>query len=71
MDIPNEMPGLIEEEAKDAMKYATLALAHRADQPDLADMFMELSGEELHHMQMISDELTKMVKRLHEQYHNS
>lgn len=65
------MPGLIEEEAQDAMKYANLAIAHRVEHPDLADMFMQLSAEELHHMKMISDKLSGMVTALHEQYHRA
>ena len=69
MDIPDGMPELIAEEAKDAMKYANLALAHRADHPNLADMFMKLSAEELHHMQMISEKMAGMVETLHNQYH--
>ena len=65
------MPGLIEEEAQDAMKYANLAIAHREKHPDLADMFMQLSSEELHHMKLISDKLAGMVSALHEQYHHA
>lgn len=68
-EIMKIMPGLIAEEAQDAMKYANLALAHRADHPDLADLFMRLSSEELHHMQMIADALAGMVNSLHDQYH--
>lgn len=68
-DIMKIMPGLIAEEAQDAMNYAHLALKHRADHPDLAEMFMKLSGEELQHMQMISDKLAGMVNSLHDQYH--
>ena len=71
MEIPSGMPELIEEEAKDSMKYANLALEHKADHPALADMFMQLSAEELHHMQMISDRMTAMVEKLQEQYHNA
>ena len=71
MDIPEGMPALIEEEAKDAMKYASLAMAHRADHPELADMFMQLSADELHHMQMISGKMAGMVEKLHEQYHGA
>jgi len=71
MDIPSGMPELIAEEAKDAMKYADLALKHRADHPELADLFMELSEEELHHMQMISDKMAGMMKALHEQYNRA
>ena len=68
-DIMKIMPGLIAEEAQDAMKYANLALTHREDHPELADLFMQLSGQELHHMQMISDKLAGMVNALHDQYH--
>lgn len=66
----DNMPKLIAEEAQDAMNYAHLALEHREDHPDLAEMFMKLSGEELHHMQMISDKLAAMVSDLHAQYNN-
>ena len=68
-DIMKIMPDLIAEEAQDAMKYANLALSHREDHPELADTFMQLSGQELHHMQMISDKLAGMVNALHDQYH--
>ena len=68
MEIPSGMPKLIEEEANDAMKYANLALENRADHPDLAELFMKLSGEELHHMQMISEKLAAMVQAVHGQY---
>ena len=71
MEIPSGMPELIAEEAKDAMKYANLAMAHRADHPELADMFMKLSTEELHHMQMISDKMAGMVETIHTQYHEN
>ena len=69
-DTLGNMPELIAEEAQDAMKYARLALEHREDHPDLAEMFMKLSGEELHHMQMISDKLSSLVSDLHDQYND-
>ena len=67
-DLLNGLPKLIEEEAQDAMKYAHLALEHRADHPDFADLYMELSGQELHHMQMISGKMAAMIEKLHAQY---
>ena len=70
-EIMKIMPALIAAEAQDAMKYANLALTYRVDNPDLADMFRELSGQELHHMQMISDKLAGMVNALHDQYRPS
>ena len=62
------MPDLIADEAQDAMRYANLALANKAESPDLADLFMHLSSEELHHMKMISDKMASMVGNLHDQY---
>lgn len=64
------MPGLIAEEAQDAIKYANLAIAHREDHTELADLFMQLSSQELHHMQMISEKLAGLVNALHDQYHS-
>lgn len=69
-NIPNGMPKLIEDEAEDSMKYAHLAMEHKADHPDLADMFMQLSVEELKHMQMIAEKLAAMVEKAHAQYNN-
>lgn len=68
-DIMKIMPSLIAEEAQDAMKYANLALKYRVEDQALADLFMQLSGQELRHMQMISDKLAGMVNSLHDQYH--
>ena len=70
-DIMQQMTKLIVEESQDAMKYATLAIDHREDHPELADMFMQLSADELRHMKTISDRMAGMVSKLHEQYNNS
>ena len=67
-NVLDEMPKQIAEEARDAMKYAGLALECRALDPDVADMYMELSGQELHHMQMISGKMAAMIEKLHAQY---
>lgn len=68
-DMMKIMPDLIAEEAQDAMKYANLAIAHREDHPEIAGLFMQLSIQELHHMQMISEKLAGTVNALHDQYH--
>ena len=67
----SQMPGLISEEAQDAMKYANLALQHQADHPEAAALFMELSSDELSHMRRISDMLAGMVDKLHAQYNGA
>ena len=69
--ILDDMPKLIEEEARDAIKYARLALEHRADHPGLSDLFIQLSGEELKHMQMIAEKLADMIGKIRTQYNNA
>lgn len=68
MEIMDKMPELIAEEARDAMKYANMALAYRDTNPALAEMFMKLSADELAHMRMITEKLGGMVEKLHGQY---
>lgn len=71
MEIPSCMPKLIGDEANDALKYANLAMEHRGDHPDLADLFMKLSGEELHHLKMIDETLAAMIGKIHAEYKNA
>lgn len=40
----------IEDELCDAHTYAELALEYKATDPELADLFYKLSGEEMNHM---------------------
>ena len=40
----------IEDELDDAHTYAELAVEYKHDDPELADLFYRLSGEEMNHM---------------------
>lgn len=40
----------IEDELEDAHTYAELAVEYKHDDPELADLFYRLSGEEMNHM---------------------
>ena len=40
----------IGEELGDARKYAKLALKYKSDDPDMANLFYKLAGEEMGHM---------------------
>ena len=40
----------IEDELEDAHTYAELAVEYKHDDPELADLFYRLSGEEINHM---------------------
>ena len=55
---------LIEEEISDASKYVDLAMRWKADEPETADLFYELSTEEMGHV----DKLHEEVKELIEEY---
>lgn len=55
---------LIEEELNDSQKYVDLALRWKQDDPEVADLFYELSVAEMGHM----DKLHTMVAKIIEEY---
>ena len=55
---------LIEEELRDSDKYIDLAMRWKTDEPETADLFAELSAEEMGHV----DKLHEEVKELIEEY---
>ena len=67
IDIEN-LSEYIEDEIKDAGKYARCALKHKDETPGLAELFFRLSGEESEHARMLYDEAMKEVKSLREKY---
>lgn len=58
----------IEEEIKDAGKYARCALKHKDETPELADLFHRLSGEEAEHAKLLYDMAMKEVKEMQDRY---
>lgn len=70
MKVIEELPGMIAEEAQDAMKYAKLAMAHKADHPEIAELFIQLSAEELGHMEKIAAKAAGMIKGMQAAYHD-
>ena len=64
MKIIKCMSELIDEELHDADKYIDLAMRWKQDEPDTADLFYELSTEEMGHV----DKLHEEVKELIEEY---
>ena len=51
----------VEDEIKDAHKYAEAALKYKEENPSLADLFYRLSGEELTHFNMLHEKLADAV----------
>lgn len=62
MTIIKQLSEMILEEIRDADKYVTCALNHRMDNPSLADTFFKLSQEEMNHMSMLHDQVTRIIE---------
>ena len=52
---------LIEGELIDADKYIELAMRWKHDEPDTADLFYELSVEEMGHMDKLHEEVVELI----------
>lgn len=52
---------LIEEELEDSQKYIDLAMKWKTDEPDTADLFYELSTEEMGHVDKLHQEVTELI----------
>ena len=57
----------IKEEIRDAEAYIDMAITWKKEEPDAAEVFAELSAEELGHM----ERLHKIVTELIEEYRNT
>ena len=53
---------MIEDEIKDAEKYAKKALEYKAIDRKLADVFFNLSTEETKHMNILHGEVAKLIE---------
>jgi Mn-containing catalase len=55
------MCNYIDEELCDAEKYIKHALEVKQDYPEVAELFNMLSGEEMKHMQMLHNQVVKLI----------
>ena len=53
---------LIEEELHDADKYIDLAMRWKSEEPDTADLFYELSTEEMGHVDKLHEEVKELIE---------
>lgn len=58
----------IEDELHDADKYIELAMKWKSEEPDTADLFYELSVEEMGHMQKLHEEVTELIEEYRKQH---
>ena len=52
----------IEDELSDAQAYIDLAMRWKQDEPETADLFYELSTEEMSHMERLHKEVTDIIE---------
>lgn len=62
MKIIRCLSDLIEEELDDAQKYIDLAMKWKNDEPDTADLFYELSTEEMGHVDRLHSEEKELIE---------
>jgi rubrerythrin len=68
MKIIKELSEMIEEELDGAEHYAKCALKHNEDNPALANVFYEISTQEMRHVNMLHEEVVKLI-RTHREKH--
>lgn len=62
MKIIKELADLIEEELEGAENYAKLAGHYKAEHPELAATFYDISLQEMHHVNLLHDEVTRLIR---------
>lgn len=58
----------IEEELHDADAYIELAMRWKTEEPDTADLFYELSLEEMGHMEKLHKEVTELIEEYRKEH---
>ena len=58
----------IEDELQDAQEYIDLAMRWRQDEPETADLFYELSTEEMGHMEKLHKEVTELIEEYRKEH---
>ena len=62
MKIIEKLSEMIAEELNDAEKYVTEALQTKDTDKRLADVFYDLSGQEMEHAKMLHGEVTRLIE---------
>lgn len=66
MQIIKDLASYIDEEIGDAQKYVKKAIHLKEEMPQLAQVFYQLSVEEMDHMTRLHNEVTKLINKYKE-----
>ena len=58
----------IEDELQDAADYIDLAMRWKQDEPETAELFYELSTEEMGHMEKMHKEVTELIEEYRKEH---
>ena len=62
MKIIKDIVSMIDDELEGAEHYIKFALQYKESHPTLAGVFYEISTQEMRHVNMLHDEVTKIIK---------
>ena len=62
MKIIKELSEMIEDELEGAEHYAKCAIQYKSEYASLADVLYEISTQEMRHVNMLHDEVVKIIK---------
>ena len=68
MKIIKCMSEKIKDELKDAEAYINLASEWKKEEPEAAEVFAELSAEEMGHVDKLHSEITKLISRYRQEH---
>lgn len=63
MRIIKKVTEQIEDELRDAERYALCALKYKEEYPELASVYNCLSNEEMHHVDLLHKETVRLIER--------
>lgn len=68
MKIIKDLSDMIADELEGAEHYAKYAIKHKIDHPGLASALYDISKQEMHHVNILHDEVVKIIKEYREKH---